>query len=350
MLDSIQSLLDAFPEGVIQVRAGLVLSANDKARQYLPQLTPGQPLPFDLHLPEQGETKSGVFMSGGVSYRYSCKAGEEELIFLFRPDSCGILENWQLDGALRQLRELMGNILGEVNSSASRGEISAAFNKTFHRLFRLVDNLEFMRQMTEDGGVPFHPATVELDGLCSETVWLAGDLLREAGVTLKYTCQARQLLISGDAQLLKKMLLGLISNAAREAEKVTVALRREEDTLRPRKDRALIVVSGSGPVSDERRLNALLQGGPDGGIPLAGQGAGLGLPIARHIARMHGGTLMPFGGASSPGVLVSLPVGIQGGKVRVRTSPVQRDGGLDPVLVELSDLLPASVFGLEGLD
>ena len=29
---------------------------------------------------------------------------------------------------------------------------------------------------------------------------------------------------------------------------------------------------------------------------------------------------------------------------------LQRGGGLDPVLMELSDLLPAQVFELEGLD
>lgn len=343
MPDSIQSLLNAFPEGVVQMRAGLVLAANDKARQYLPQLTPGEPLPAGLRLPGQGETETGAFVSGGVSYIYSCKAGGEEHILLFRPDARGGLEGWQLDGVLRQLRDLLGEVLTEVSSAAPNGKTSAAFNKTFHRLFRLICNLEFMRQMAEEGGVPFHPTTVDLDGLCRGMVRLAGDLLREAGVTLEYTCKAQRLLIPGDAQLLKKMLLGLISNAARAAGEVTVTLRR-------RGDQARIVVSGSGPAPGEQELNALLQGRPGGGIPLPGQGAGLGLTIARHIAWMHGGMLMSSGGESAPGVLVALPMGTQEGKVSVRTLPVQRDGGLDPVLVELSDVLPASIFGLEGLD
>lgn len=349
MPDSIQSLLNAFPEGVVHMRAGLVLDANDKARQYLPQLTLGGPLPVDLRLPGPGETETGDFASGGASYTYSCKAGGEEHILLFRPDERNGLEGWQLDGALRQLRELLGEILAEICSAAPRGGTSAAFNKTFHRLFRLIGNLEFMQQTAEEEGVPFHPTAVDLDSLCRETVWLAGDLLRDGGTALEYTCKARQTLISGDAQLLKKMLLSLISNAVRGTGKVAVTLRREEDALRCREDRILIVVSG-GPAPGGRQLNALLQGGPGEGIPLPGQGAGLGLPIARHIARMHGGALLPFGGDSAPGVLVSLPVGTQGGRVSVRTPPVQRDGGLDPMLVELSDVLPASVFGLEGLD
>lgn len=343
MSDSIQSLLNAFPEGVVQTRSGLVLAANEQARQYLPQLTLGEALPFDFRFPGPGETETGGFVFDGVSYAYSCKAGGEEQILLFRPDARGALEGWQLDGALRQLRELLGDVLAEVSTAAPNGETSAAFNKTFHRLFRLIGNLEFIHQTAEGGGVPFQPTTVDLDVLCRETVGLAGDLLREAGVTLEYTCKARHVLIPGDARLLKKMLLGLISNAVRVAEKVTVTLHR-------RGDQARLMVSGGSPVTDQRQLNAFLQSRPDGGIPLAGQGVGLGLSIAWHIVRVHGGTMQPSGGSSIPRVVIALPVGTQEGKVTVHTPPVQRDGGLDPVLVELSDVLPASIFGWEGLD
>ena len=339
MSDSIQSLLDAFPEGVVRMRAGLVLAANEKARQYLPRLTPGEALPVDLCFPAPGETAAGEFVFDGVPYDYRCKSGGEEQILLFRPDDRIWLEGWQLDGVLRQLREL----LAEAGSAFHDGETSATFNKAFHRLFRLMGNLEFMRQAAEEGGVSFRPTTVDLDGLCTETLGLAGDLLRDAGVALEYTCQAKRSLIPGDAQLLKKMLLGLISNAAREVEKVTVILRRREEQM-------WIVVSGSGLTTDERQLNAFLQSRPDGGIPLARQGAGLGLSIIEHIVRLHGGTMQRSGGKGGPRTVISLPAGTYEGRTSVRTPPVQWDGGLDPVLVELSDVLPVSVFGLEGLD
>lgn len=346
MPDSIQSLLDAFPEGVIQMRAGLVLAANEKARQYLPQLTPGAPLPVVLFLPRPGGTESGSFTWDGTSYVYSCKAGEEEQMLLFHPGSRPALEGWQLDGVLRQFRELLGNVLVEVASAAPEGTVSAAFNKTFHRLFRLISNLEFMQQITEEGGVPFRPATVDLDDLCRETAFLAGDLLRDAGIMLEYTYKSKTpgLLIPGDRQLLKRMLLGLISNAARAAGGgVTLTLRRRGNQAR------ILIFNSGGPV-DERQLDALFQSSPGEELPLPGQGAGLGLSIARHIAQLHGGTLFPYGGESAPGVLVSLPAGTMDGRSSVRTPPVQRDGGLDPVLLELSDVLPASLFGMEGLD
>ena len=345
MLDSIQSLLDAFPEGVVQMRAGFVLAASEKARQYLPQLCPGAPLPVVLSLPAPGETEAGSFECSGAAYSYSCKAIGDECILLFRPHVRSALESWQLDGTLRQLRELLGDVLAEA-ASVPGGGMSASFNKTFHRLFRLVGNLEFMQQITEEDGVPFHPITMDLDGLCQDTVQLAGDLLREAGVSLEYAykSKSRGLLIPGDLQLLQRLLLGLISNAARAAGGRKVVL-----TLRRSGNQALILVSGGGGAYD-RQLDALLGAAPGKDLPLPGQGAGLGLSIARHIARLHGGTLLPFGGESAPGVLVSLPTGPLDGRTSVRTPAAQRDGGLNPVLVELSDVLPAALFGMEELD
>lgn len=52
MSEPIQSLLDNFPEGVIQVRGGVVQWANPMARRYLPQLREGSPLPDCLPCPK----------------------------------------------------------------------------------------------------------------------------------------------------------------------------------------------------------------------------------------------------------------------------------------------------------
>ena len=114
--------------------------------------------------------------------------------------------------------------------------------------------------------------------------------------------------------------------------------------------RQILVVSNLGAPPSRRQLAALLQEDQGGGLPLPGQGAGLGLPIARHIAALHRGKLLVQGGDRPPSVLVSLPTGPLNGRSSVRAPAVQRDGGLDPVLMELSDVLPASLFGLEGLD
>ena len=187
MLDSIQSLFDSFPESVVQVRGGVVTVSNERARQYLPQLIPGAPLPACIVLPEPGESGIGSFTHDNVVYSYSCKSGPEGCVLSFRPSPRETaLKDWQLDRVLQQLRALLGEILAEVGTGVTlAGEVPAAFNKTFHRLFRLISNLEFMQQAAGEEEVPFHPVTMDLAGLCRDVVRSAGDLLHESGISLE---------------------------------------------------------------------------------------------------------------------------------------------------------------------
>ena len=347
MLDSIQSLFDSFPESVVQVRGGVVTVSNERARQYLPQLIPGAPLPACIVLPEPGESGIGSFTHDNVVYSYSCKSGPEGCVLSFRPSPRETaLKDWQLDRVLQQLRALLGEILAEVGTGVTlAGEVPAAFNKTFHRLFRLISNLEFMQQAAGEEDVPFHPVTMDLAGLCRDVVRSAGDLLHESGISLEYRSRESSLLIPGDPELLRRLLLGLISNAARAVGEGRIGI-----TLRRNGGWAVLVVSNLGAPLTRQQLDALLQEDQVGRLPLPGQGAGLGLPIARHITALHQGKLLVQGGDRPPCVLVSLPTGPLNGRSSVHTPAIQRDGGLDPVLTELSDILPASVFGLEGLD
>lgn len=291
---------------------------------------------------------AGLFTAGPVRYTYSCTSAREEQIVLFRPAAQTALTDRQLEGALRQLRALMGEILAEVGPATGepKGEIDAdAFGKSFHRLFRLMGNLEYMRQSASGEGVGFQPTTMDLDGLCRQMVDRAYPLLREAGITLDYESTENSLLIPGEPRLLQRLLLGLIANAAQAVGEGRVVL-----TLRRQGARALITLSDNGPLPDSRQLAALFQGGGGEDIPLPGQGAGLGLSIARDIVALHRGSMLVEWGQSAPTVMLSLPTGPVDGRVSVHAPTRQMDGGLDPVLVELSDVLPVHLFGLEGMD
>lgn len=345
-MESIQSLMDLFPEAMVRVCGGVVTGVNAAARHFLPQLEEGAPLPDFLELPCSAPTGSGAFTQGPCTYSFSAAPFGEEQLILFRPAPQCLLTDRQLDSVLRQLRELMGEVL--ASTALQEEEVSPAppaFSRGFHRLFRLVNNLEYMQQAGA-GGVPFRPVTMDLDGLCRQLAAQAYDPLHQAGVRLEYESPRRGLLIPGDPQLLQRMLLGLIANAARASEGGNVVL-----ALRRMQSRALITVSDNGPLPDQRQLAAMIQtgGGPD--IPLPGQGAGLGLPIVRHIVSLHQGEMITSLGQSTPSVMISLPTGPLIARTALRTPPPpQRDGGLSPVMVELADVLPSELFRAEELD
>lgn len=349
MLDSIQALLDAFPEGVVQVQDGTVVAANTMAVHYLLQLEPGKPLPEEVTLPRSGPMGAGVFTSGSSRYTYSCTSAEGEQIILFRPAAQTALTDRQLGGTLRQLRTFMGEILAEVGPATGdqKEEVPAdAFGKSFHRLLRLMENLDYLYRSSAGELSGLRLVTMDLDGLCRQLVDQAYPLLLEAGVTLDYESTERGLLIPGSPPLLQRLLLGLISNAAQAVGEGRVVL-----TLRRQQGRALVTVSNNGPLPDPRQLSALFQEGIGEDVPLAGQGAGLGLSIARDITALHRGSMLTEWGQSSPTVMLSLPTGPLDGRISVHTpSRHQFDGGLDPVLVGLSDVLPVHLFGMEGLD
>lgn len=140
-------------------------------------------------------------------------------------------------------------------------------------MLRLVNNLEFLRDTKSQSGVAFSPVTMDLAGLCRHTAEDTAPLLAQAGIQLRYQSSTEGLLIPGDAALLSRMLLGLLSNAAKAAPSGTVLL-----TLRRWGDRAVLTCTNSGSTPDDGQLSALLEGASPHLLPEPGEGAGMGLP------------------------------------------------------------------------
>lgn len=335
-------LLNAFPEAAVLALQGKIAAANQMARHYLPQLEEGAPLP--PFLSPAGVAGAGTFTAGLSTYSFSSTHTEEGTLILFRPAPQTALTDAQLDGVLRQLRQFMGELLTELGALPGDGERNA-FHKSFYRMFRLVDNLEMMRAADGAQGLSFHPAVIDLAGLCRQLADQAAPLLQEGGISLICDVPMASLLIPGDSQLLQRMVLELIANAARAGGQGEVAVR-----LRTQSGRALITVSDSGPAPTQRQLAAMLQQDSDRYIPAPGAGAGLGLSLVRHIVSLHQGSMLVDAGAGALRVILSLPTGPLDPRVTVKSPALQRDGGLSPLLVALSDVLPAGLFGQAGLD
>ena len=338
-MSDLNDLLACFPEAAVLIHEDRIAAANPMARHYLPQLEPGAPVPSWFPPLSEEAPRSGTFTAGLSSYTFRLAGTSGGLWLTFQPAPLTALTDTQMDGVLRQLRTFLGDFLVESKELSSPDH--PELRKSFHRMFRLVDNLDFMR-LAGSGGVPFRPVTMDLAGLFRQTCAEAATLLRDAGVELDYQSPLSSLLVPGDPQLLRRLLLELIANAARVPGQDRVQVR-----LRSQGGRAVLTLSGNGAPPTQRQLAAMLQQDTDQRLPMAESGAGLGLPIARHIAALHQGSLLVDLGQESPVTILSLPTGPLDPHVPVRSPILRQDGGLSPLLVALSDVLPTKLFAME---
>ena len=149
----------------------------------------------------------------------------------------------------------------------------------------------------------------------------------------------------GDPELLPLVVLGLLSNAAKNTPRGELVLR-----LLQRPGQAILLLRQGGALT-QRQLDELLTLTSSGPIPLPGQGAGMGLTVIQHIISLHRGALLWRPEENGLLAAMCLPTGpMPAPYVPVRTPILQTGGGLSPVLMELSDVLPVSAFESANLE
>ena len=337
-----QTVLQAIPEPALIAVRGRVTCFNSAAAALFPELTEGGSLPAVL--PSQSEG-AGTLLAGGQAWQFTTSPVGEGMLFLLhitRPDG---LSHAQLDGIVRRLREQMSRLLLSVqllgNTYREQEECRdrlAGMNRTLCQMLQLTDRMDLLRDLDSDLS-RFTPATLDLAGLCHELYRACTYLLEQVGVTLCFDSAITSLLVNGDGELLEKLLLELIVNAARAAgtgETITLSLFRQEQ-------RAVLILSGPG-ADDSRPLPQLLSGDlSDGRIPQPNEGAGLGLALAQRIVSLHKGALMM---ERSRGLrtIVALPLAGKDEHIPFHSPARDYAGGVSPALVALSDLLPEHVF------
>ena len=237
-------------------------------------------------------------------------AGVEDLGQSDRRDELGRLARafnglvTRLRGALRTQRQFMADASHELRTPVSviqsaadvtlardgRGEADyrealAIARTEARRLGRLVDDMLVLAR-ADAGGYPLRRVNLYVNELVSECQRAVEILARERGVAIR-TSVPDEVPFLGDEGLLRRMLLNLLQNAVtytRRGGAVSVDVSPNGRDLHIR-----VTDQGPGiPDSDRARIfDRFVQ--LDGARH--GAGAGLGLPIARWIAEVHGGTL-----------------------------------------------------------
>jgi heavy metal sensor kinase len=153
------------------------------------------------------------------------------------------------------------------------------------RLGRLVEDMLVLAR-ADAGAYPLRAVDLYMDDVVEECRRAVDVLAAERGITMT-SSGASDVLIRGDEELLRRLMLNLLQNAVQHSPRHGVVL----VDVSPNGSRVSVRVSDSGggiPEADRSRIfDRFVQLDPS----RRAEGAGLGLPIARWIAEAHDGSL-----------------------------------------------------------
>jgi len=201
-----------------------------------------------------------------------------------------------------ELRTPLNAIIGfsEMMASADlpaekQREYSQDINGAGRHLLGLVNDILDLTRL-EAGARLLEVDAVDVAELVEQCCHLVQPLAQQAGVTLRWRPPEAALVIEGDGRALRQIVLNLLGNAI----KFTPGGGAVEVETAARDGRVEVRVADSGIGIPQEKLEQVMQ--PfvqlEGPFTRRYEGTGLGLPIARRLAELHGGSLAL---ASRPG-------------------------------------------------
>jgi len=338
--------LNEYPQPAVYAQGERLAGMNDQAQTLFAAMKPGDALPEVLCALDGEEHWEGTVTLEGRMYRVAAVREGEETLYLFQPQEQQALSEAQLDGALYQVRTLMGQFRRELGPYVAGAQTQFApgdmedFSRSYYRMLRLMDHLDLLRDAAA-GQLRTDKQQMDLGDLCAQAAVECSGLLRELGVAVDYEGLPAPVFISGDEHLLRSAILELISNCARRRrEGGRVSLR-----LSSKSGWARICVTDDGPAATKRERLTLSNRGTMPLIPVANAGAGLGLSVAETVLRLHGGALLTGADGEAPRVYLMLPIDqSRGHNLALRSPRAERNLGMNPYLIALSDVLPGRII------
>ena len=336
--------LNEYPQPAVLAAGDRILAVNEKAAELFRNLKIGGELPDEL-CGVQGSWEGSVTLEGRF-YRVAATVREEHTLYLIAPVEQQALGEGQLDGALYQMRLLMGDFRRELAPYAKgerdrfAAEDMEQFTRSYYRMLRLMDHVDLLRDAAA-GQLSSNRERLDLDRLCAMAAMESGSLLGEIGITVEYHAPTGAVPVVGDGVMLRDALLELISNCARRRQQGGVL----KLSLSCKGKWAQICVTDDGDAPTAREKLGLTGRGVMPLIPGPERGAGLGLSAAEAIVRHHGGALLVSTGEGAPSVYLTLPVAGRSSEGLSLNSPSpERNAGMNPYLIALSDVLPGEMI------
>jgi heavy metal sensor kinase len=200
--------------------------------------------------------------------------------------------------ASHELRTPLSSVLGEAEVALSRPHrneeeyrqcLNAVYNQGT-RMSRIVADLLSLAR-ADSGQYPINRADCSLGPLIEECVRALKHLAEQRGVALSFTPPAVDLVVQGDAELLRRLIMNLLDNAIKytmPGGTVGVELSQDQsERIVTVQDTGRGIAAEAQPHIFERfyREDKVRSRDTDS----EGSGAGLGLSISQWIANLHGG-------------------------------------------------------------
>lgn len=253
--------------------------------------------------------------------------------------------------AAMELREPLGGILSLTDQmlpdiaqeNPLRQQQATQMNHRLHQLLRIVSNMSDAAQYATN---PL-PLTehIEICGFVEEFLKKAAALTEVTGIQLEFELPRGTIFILANADKLERAIYNLLSNAFKHApagSTVQVKLVHKNRRLY-----LSVTNQNTGDTLPGNLFNRFLR---EPSLEDSRNGMGLGMVLVRETAALHGGAVLAEQTENLTRITMTLQVR-QSKNTQLRSPVIRIDyaGERDHGLLELSDVLPSSAYGVETM-
>ena len=231
-------------------------------------------------------------------------------------------------------------VAGKQDDPATREQVSR-LNRGLLQIQRAVGNMSNAEHYAVS---PARQETVNVVGILDEVFASAAALVAHTGLRLEYQTYPDAVYTLADRESLERAVLNMVSNAVKFADADSII----RASLTRRGQKLYLTMENTGKdISSGILGDVFTRYQRQSGISDSRFGIGLGLVLIRAAAAAHGGTVLMESRNGSTRITMTLA--IRQGDTRMRSNLLRVDyaGGMDHNLMELSDVLPASLYEQE---
>ena len=334
-MKDIAHMLEWMDRPAFCVEQGVITAANRAA--LVRQIPLGEPVkPMLLTGIEEYRAFDGGFLSlrlscCGVTYDAEVSEFQGGHIFSLEPeDAAGELRILALSAQV--LRNPLGDVMALVEKlpEDTDPEQVARIRKGLYQLLRIVGNMSMQSSQRQE--------MQDVDAVLRELCEKAEDACGSRGMELRYRGPSRPVYSNINSELLIRAIHNLLSNSMKfAADGGKILLELSADKFRYR---ISVRDWGTMPAPIPDPFTRYLR---EPGIEDGRAGLGLGLKLVQLAAAAHGGTVLVPRLKDGFQVVMSLPIN-QDSLVRKNRLGINYHGDRDPMILELSDVLPPEFY------